>query len=91
MIMTGNQWKMLEILDRWGGEGMSEVECQWGGYDFGDGETAEAKAFHVNRLVVAGLVRSLVAKGYATNDANGYDITYAGRRLLDARRGHYRG
>lgn len=84
--MTANQWKMLDILEHWDGQGTMEVEIQWdderGGYDFGCGEAGEAKAFRVNRLVVAGLVRSLVAKGYATDDENGYGITDAGRAAL---------
>jgi hypothetical protein len=83
--MTAKQWRMLEILEHWDKEGTCEVECQWGGYDFGDSEADEAKAWRVNRLVVAGLVRSLVAKGYATDDEDGYGITDAGRALLEKR------
>jgi predicted transcriptional regulator len=35
--------------------------------------------------VVAGLVRSLVRKGYATDDERGYDITDTGRAVLERR------
>jgi hypothetical protein len=87
--MTANQWRMLAILDRWGSGGTMEVEIQYGDEsglpDFGDSEADEAKAWRVNRLVVAGLVRSLVAKGYATDDEDGYGITDAGRALLKKR------
>jgi hypothetical protein len=83
--MTANQWRMLEILEHWGGQGTMEVEIQWGGYDYGDTEAEEAKGFRVNRLVVAGLVRSLVRKGYATDDERGYDITDTGRAVLERR------
>jgi hypothetical protein len=82
--MTTNQWRMLEILSNWGGLGTCEVECQWGGYEYGEGEAAEAKAWRVNRLVVAGIIRSLVTKGFATN-TEGYDITEAGAEILRKR------
>jgi hypothetical protein len=88
--MTAKQWRMLEILNHWGGHGTIEVECQWGDYDFtdelGDGEAADRKGANVCRLVVAGLIRSLVKKGYATDDENGYDITDKGRAALERRR-----
>lgn len=80
--MTPNQWRMLEILEHWDGWGHMEVEIHWGGYNFGDTEAAEAKGFRVNRLVVAGLVRSLVKKGFARDDADGYGITETGRAIL---------
>ena len=78
------QWRVLEILSRWGGHGTIEVETQFGGYDFGDTEAAEAKGFRVTRLVVAGIVRSLVRRGYA-DDERGYDITDKGREVLAQR------
>lgn len=80
--MTQNQWRMLDILDCWGGQGTIEVEIQFGDYDFGDSEAGQSKGRRVCRLVVANLVKSLVRKGYATDDDNGYDITEAGRALL---------
>lgn len=80
--MTSKQWRMSEILDSWGGMGTIEVEIQWGDYDFGDTEADEAKGWRTCRLVVAGLIRSLVRKGYATDDENGYDITENGRAIL---------
>lgn len=80
--MTKNQWRMLEILDTWGGMGTIEVEIQWGDYDFGDTEADERKGWAVCRLVVAGLMRTLIAKGYA-DDSDGYDITDAGRAALE--------
>jgi hypothetical protein len=75
----------LEILKQWGGHGTIEVELQWSGYDFGESEAEEAKAFRTTRLVVASLMRSLVKRGYATNDGY-YDITDAGRAALERRR-----
>jgi hypothetical protein len=84
-MMTANQWRLLEVLENWGGHGTIEVELQWGGYDFGESEAEEAKAFRTTRLVVASLVRSLVRRGYATNDGC-YDITDAGRASLERRR-----
>jgi ribosomal protein S19E (S16A) len=80
--MTANQWKLLKILDHHGGMGTIEVETQFGGYDYGDDEASEAKAFRVTRMVVAGLVRTLAKKGFATDDDNGYDITERGREIL---------
>ena len=84
--MTKNQWRMLDILSRHNGDGTIEVEIDWGDYDFGDGEANEAKGWRTCRMVVAGLVRSLVKKGYATDDENGYGITEAGLALLEKRR-----
>lgn len=31
--MTVNQWRLLEILDRWSGHGTIEVESQYGEYE----------------------------------------------------------
>lgn len=86
MNLTPKQWRMLEILGHWGGHGTIEVECQFGHYDFGEGESAETRSAVVTTFVVAGLVRSLVRKGLASN-TDGYDITAAGRALLAARNG----
>jgi hypothetical protein len=83
--MTPKQWKLLEVLDRWGGMGAIEVETQFGEYDFGSSEAAEAKGYRVTRLVVASLVRSLARKGYAVSGQDGYDITDAGRAALARR------
>jgi hypothetical protein len=83
--MTANQWRMLELLERYDGFGTMEVLINWGGYDYGDTEADEAKAWRVNQLVVGSLVRSLVAKGYATDDREGYGITEAGKALLAKR------
>lgn len=83
--LTEGQWRMLEILDRWGGHGTCEVECQWGRYDFGVGEAADRRDFSTTRLVCVNLVRSLVKRGYATinaTDSCGYDITDLGREVL---------
>lgn len=87
--MTANQWRMLEILERWGGSGTIEVEMQWGDYDFGPDPEDDLKGARVCRLVVASLVRSLERKGYARDDRggyDGYDITEAGKALLAKRR-----
>jgi hypothetical protein len=78
--MTKNQWKLLEILEHWGGEGTMEVEIQFG--DYRDVNMGEAKDFYLNRLVVANLVRTLVKRGYAKDDEHGYGITEAGEALL---------
>lgn len=83
--MTHKQWRMLEILDHYGGTGTIEVEIQWGDYEFGSTPADEVKGMMVCRLVVNSLVRSLVRKGYATDDADGYGITEAGRALLQRR------
>ncbi len=83
--MTTKQWRMLETLEHFNGHGTIEV-CLEFSYDFGDTEADEVKAWNVTRLVVASLVRSLVRKGYATDDDNGYGITEAGRALLENHR-----
>jgi hypothetical protein len=81
--MTAKQWRMLEILDHWGGHGTIEVEIQWGDYDFGDTPEGDNKGWRVCRMVVSNMVRSLVKKSYAVNDENGYDITDKGRAVLE--------
>ncbi len=82
--MTATQWRMLETLAQHNGETM-EVLLEWA-YD-GDTEAGEAKAWNTTTcLFVAGLVRSLVKKGYATDDANGYGVTDAGRAVLERHR-----
>lgn len=92
--MTANQWRLLDILEDYSGLGTIEVEIQWGDYDFDDGKEratpdqltkAEVKGMMVCRLVVAGLMRTLVKKGFATTD-DGYSITEAGRAILERRR-----
>lgn len=84
--MTAKQWHMLETLERFNGHGTMEV-CLEFAYDAGPRPTDadEAKAWAVTRLVVASLVRSLVRKGLATDDENGYGITDAGLALLAKR------
>lgn len=89
--MTPKQWKMLEILERWDGHGTIEVEIQFGGYDFGDSEADEAKAYRVTTFVVRNLVRSLERKGYAKIDDSGYGITDAGRACLERRKARQKG
>jgi DNA-binding MarR family transcriptional regulator len=85
-MLTAKQWRMLEILDRHGGEGTMEVRLQFGDYDFGDTEADNNKSWNVNNLVVSAIMRSLVRKGYASDDENGYDITESGRELLQRER-----
>jgi hypothetical protein len=79
--MTEKQWKLLDILDTWGGMGTIEVEIQFGEYAPRTDREDDISGFLTTRLVVAGLMRSLVKKGLATNDGC-YDITDAGRELL---------
>jgi hypothetical protein len=77
--MTANQWKLLDLLERHGGQGTIEVELQFGEYA---PHADENSGFRTTRLVVASLMRSLVSRGLATNDENGYDITDHGREVL---------
>jgi hypothetical protein len=86
--MTAKQWRLLEILQHHGdpAEGTMEVLLAWGDYDFGDSPEQEAKGWNVTRLVVAGLMRTLVAKGLALDDEWGYGITEKGKALLARRR-----
>ena len=79
--MTKNQRKMLEVLDWWGGEGTMEAILQYGEYEPGEGES-EAQAWSITKLAAGAVVRSLVRKGWATDDENGWDITEAGRDAL---------
>lgn len=84
--MTEKQWKMLEILDDYGGQGHAEVELQWGDHaDYRD-HAGEGSGFWTNRLAVSGLIRGLSKKGLAENGENGYDITERGLELLKKRR-----
>ena len=83
--MTKKQWRLLEILRHWGGSGTIEVETQWGDYEMEDDEEG-LKGWRITRIVVAGLMRTLVAKGLATNDDSGYGITDRGIALLDRRK-----
>lgn len=85
--MTPKQWRMLEILERHPGEGHMEVLLAWGDYDFGDAPEQQNRGWNLCKLVVAGLVRSLVRKGFAADDEDGYGITEAGLAILARRRG----
>jgi len=80
--MTQNQWRLLDILDHWGGMGTIEVEIQFGEYAPDTDDENDTSGFRKTRLVVAGLIRGLVKKGLATNDHDGYNITQRGRELL---------
>lgn len=80
--MTPKQKKLLKILDNWGGMGTIEVEIQFGEYAPLTDKEDDSSGFRITRLVVAGLMRSLVKKGLATDDENGYDITDRGRELV---------
>lgn len=80
--MTDKQWRMLDVLDHWGGMGTIEVTINFGEYDYGDSEAEEAKGWRITNFVVQNMIRSLVKKGYASDDENGYDITEKGRELL---------
>lgn len=81
MTLTANQWRMLRILEHWDGHGTIEVEIQWGDYEH-ENDPEGSRGFRTCRLVVANLVKSLVKKGLATHDENGYGITEAGRNLV---------
>lgn len=78
---------MLEILDHWGADGLSEIEIQFGDragdYDFGNTEQGESRAFWTLRLVVASVIRSLIKKGLVIDGEDGYWISESGRAILD--------
>lgn len=80
--MTTKQRRLLVILDHWGGMGTIEVEIQFGEYAPNTDREDDTSGFRKTRLVVAGLMRTLVNRGLATNDDNGYDITDKGRALV---------
>ena len=84
--MTQNQWRLLEILDHWGGMGTIEVEIQFGEYAPDTDAEDDYSGFRKTRLVVAGLMRTLAKRGLAVLDAEypgcGYDITEKGREVL---------
>ena len=88
--LTAKQWRMLEILETWSGHGTIEVEIQWGDYDCASGnyptDAEDARGWNACRLVVLNLVRSLVRKGYAEINDDGYCITDAGLAALAQRR-----
>lgn len=84
--MTPKQWKMLEILSRHSGEGTMEVLLAWGDYDFGDSESEQTKGWNLAKLVCANIVKSLVKKGFATDDEWGYGITDRGLEILEKQR-----
>lgn len=83
--MTAKQWKMLESLERHDGHGTIEVAIDFGEYEAGDGQD-EGANWDRTRFVLGGIVRSLVNKGLATSDSNGWGITDRGRELLAKRR-----
>ncbi len=85
-MATPNQYRLLDILETWGGHGTIEVEIQWGEYAPKTDAEDDASGFRTTRLVVAGLMRSLVRKGWATDDHDGYGITEAGVAALNRQR-----
>lgn len=84
--MTQNQWRLLDILEDFGGLGTIEVEIQFGEYAPDTDDEDDTSGFRKTRLVVAGLMRTLVKKGLATDDENGYGITEKGITLLKKHR-----
>lgn len=68
--MTKNQWRLLEIL------------TQFGEYSPNTDAEDDISGWRKIRLVVAGLIRTLVKRGLATNDENGYNITEIGKAEL---------
>ena len=84
VALTTKQWKLLETVARHDGEGTMEVLMEFG-YDFGDTDADEAKGWRVTKLVVASLMRTLVKRGLATDNDNGYGITEAGIAALTKR------
>jgi hypothetical protein len=83
--MTKKQWRLLDILEDWGGTGTIEVVMQWGEYECDD-DPHSIKGFKLAEFVVAAVMRTLVKKGYAVNDADGYGITEAGKAALERHR-----
>lgn len=84
--MTQNQWRMLEALEDFDGEGTMEVLMRFEyAPDDEDDEKSREKAWRLTQFVVAGLVRGLVKKGLAKDDEDGYGITDKGRELLAKR------
>lgn len=95
--MTANQWRLLDILDHWGGMGTIEVETQFGEYAPGTDAEDDMSGWNKTRLVVAGLMRSLTKKGLAKThegfsaEGCGYDITEKGRELLAKHKARVKG
>lgn len=84
--LTKNQWKLLGVLDHWGGHGTIEVCTQFGEYELDGSEATQLRAWNLTQLVVKNLMRSLARRGLAVLDApepyTGYDITELGREVL---------
>ncbi len=83
MALTAKQWKLLRVLEHHDGHGTVEVAIGFGEYEAGDGAD-EGANWDRTRFVIGGLVRSLVRKGLARDDADGWGITAAGRAALAA-------
>ncbi len=87
--MTAKQWKMLEVLEHYDGHGTIEVAINFGECDSGkvlpNGEPDDGADWRLTQFVLGGIVRSLVRKGLATDDVNGWGITDRGRELLAKR------
>lgn len=82
--MTDKQWRMLEVLESYDGDGTIEVCINFGEYEAGRGD--DGQDWRLTQFVLGGIVRSLVKKGLARDDADGWGITDRGRELLAKRK-----
>lgn len=83
--MTAKQWRLLKVLEHNDGVGTMEVLMQMEYEPKSNSEADIAKAWNLTKFVIAGMVATLVRKGLATDDTNGWGITERGRELLAKR------
>lgn len=83
--MTAKQWQLLEALEKYDGEGTMEVLMTMEYEPKTNSDADVAKAWNMTKFVVSGMVATLVRKGLAVDDANGWGISDRGRELLAKR------
>lgn len=83
--MTAKQWRLLELLEQHDGVGTMEVLMAMEYEPKSDSEADVARAWNLTKFVVSGMVATLVRKGLAVDDANGWGISDRGRELLAKR------
>lgn len=85
--LTDKQRRLLEVLDHYDGHGTIEVCINFGEYESGkttaDDPDGTGADWRLTQFVVGGLVRTLVRKGLARDDSDGWGITDAGRAYLE--------
>lgn len=89
--MTTKQWRLLELLEQHDGVGTMEVLMAMEYEPDSELEVDVAKAWNLTKFVVAGMVATLVRKGLAVSDTNGWGITDRGRELLAKRNARSKG